>query len=103
MTDGQKIWRNMTPEEKGALLLAEHEGKVIEFIGGGVEDWSKAEPKWADWCAYRVRPDRETVTLYGSEDKAFGKCIQHNDTHRITFDTVDGKPDCASIRMERIK
>jgi len=23
-------------------------------------------------------------------------------THRITFDVIDGKPDCASIRMEEL-
>jgi hypothetical protein len=28
-----KLWRDMTPEEKGALLLAAHEGKVIEYDG----------------------------------------------------------------------
>jgi hypothetical protein len=31
-SDTPKLWRDMTPEEKGALLLAHHEGKVI----GGV-------------------------------------------------------------------
>ena len=25
------------------------------------------------------------------------------DTHRITFDLIDGKPDCASIKMEELK
>lgn len=30
MTNEYKLWRDMTPEEKGALLLAKHEGKRIQ-------------------------------------------------------------------------
>ena len=104
-----KIWRDMTSEEKGALLLAEHEGKVIECWN--VEEWCAIDvPYWFDDCAYRVRPEPERETVF------MGICQERDKhwiassysypsvghTHRITFDLVDGKPDCASIKMERI-
>ena len=97
-----KIWRDMTSEEKGALLLAEHEGKVIEFWCDG--EWYEIEPIWIDTEAYRVRPEpkRETVTLYGEPAGPFGEAKWTEDTICITFDLVDGEPDCASIKMERI-
>ena len=54
-----KLWCDMTPEEKGALLLAHHEGKDIEFINKtDTPNWKKAKPLWADHCAYRIKPER---------------------------------------------
>jgi len=101
-----KLWRDMTPEEKGALLLAEHEGKVIEVWN--VEGWwTDVVPYWFDDCAYRVRPEpvRETVTLYGEQSYSgywgFDSGSEPGE-YRITFDLVDGEPDCTSIKMERI-
>ncbi len=109
-----KIWRDMTPEEKGALLLAAHEGKVIEFKWVGCSKWNKIidKPNWFGDYAYRVKPDPkvETVNLTGAD---FGKGLSISwsmrqnghigrETHRITFQTIDGKPDCASIKMEEL-
>ena len=101
MTDKLKMWRDMTPEEKGALLLAEHEGKKIEIRWRG--EWIQIPPNWADNRAYRVRPERETVTLYGSEGKLFSKYTYHTNTLCITYEIEDGEADCASVRMEKIK
>lgn len=105
-TPEPKMWKDMTPEEKGALLLAAHEGKVIESRNCFPSTaWMKsATPRWLDSLAYRIKPEpaRETVTLYGA-----GKKWRHvpvdGHTHRITFDTIDGEPDCASVKMEKIK
>jgi hypothetical protein len=104
-----KLWRDMTPEEKGALLLAHHEGKMIEtwfrgaWIGKGHGGWGKEN-------AYRIRPEpkRETVRIEGyvisNDDCVFSNMRDIlGDTHRITFDLIDGKPDCASVKMERIE
>ena len=60
-----KLWKDMTSEEKGALLLAYHEGKVIEWGYGYGKDFhvagSSAEeglyPEWTDYCSYRVKPE----------------------------------------------
>ena len=42
-SDKQKLWRDMTNAEKGALLLAYHEGKVLE---GRNESWPS--DKWVE-------------------------------------------------------
>ncbi len=94
-----KLWRDMSDAEKGALLLAEHEGKVIEVYDNG--KWVKRSfPVWAYEAAYRIRPEPkvEVVTMDGA-DIRFSGFIKG---HRITFTTIDGKPDCASIKMEAI-
>lgn len=106
--DTPKLWRDMTPEEKGALLLARHEGKEIESYRLS-KMWRLCDPCWEDDVAYRVKPEpkRETVTVFGYAHT--GHWSLHlgrensGDQFRITFDLVDGEPDCASIKMERIK
>jgi hypothetical protein len=106
MTEQPKIWRDMTPAEKGALLLARHEGKAIELqIGEG--GWVKVLPSWNPDAAYRVKPEPtvETVTLGGFEwNTTWYFKVDHDSrrTHRITFNLIDGQPDCASIRMEAL-
>jgi hypothetical protein len=107
-TAAPKRWRDMTPEEKGALLLAHHEGKVIE--GRMFDEWHQAN--WQGCAsptpsvAYRIRPEpkRETVRLYGQSEWGYWNNVSTIlDTHRITFDLIDCEPDCASVKMERIK
>ena len=99
-----KLWRDMTAEEKGALLLAAHEGKVIEYWHN--DQWTRCSKVFSHFYVYRVKPDdvRETVTLYGpTQNWSFtGSGRNKGDTHRITFDTINGEPDPASIKMERI-
>ena len=120
-TNPHKIpWGEMTDAEKGALLLAHHEGKVIEEmaikktyqldVSGVWLNWT-GPVKWDDHSAYRIKPEpkRETVTMYGSSRKGMNGTwgmstvdMQPCDTNRITFTTKDGEPDCDSIKMERI-
>lgn len=94
------LWRDMTDAEKGALLLAHHEGKVIDYrlFGGG--SWLTIDdPTFGDVHAYRVRPEpkRETVALCWRQDVGSVK-------NKIgTIDLIDGHPDPASIRMEAIE
>lgn len=58
-----KLWKDMTPEEKGALLLAYHEGKVIEHTIWSSKEWFEAKKgvhsplSWHDDLAYRVKPE----------------------------------------------
>ena len=101
--DKPKLWRDMAPEEKGALLLAAHEGKVIEVFGGNGW-WSPCTVGRYQGSAYRIKPQPkvETVELYGRQDVQWVLERCKYDTHRITFQTIDGKPDCASIKMEAI-
>jgi hypothetical protein len=108
-TDTPTLWCDMTAEEKGALLLAHHEGKVIEWsyflpwttnnstAKGGV-------PCWDGNCAYRVKPDpkRETVALWWGSWRFGSAEGPDGATHRITFDLIDGEPDPSTIRMESL-
>ena len=101
-TQQTKLWRDMTPEEKGALLLAVHEGSVIEWSYGlpWVTRNSTATSivSWSDECAYRIKlgPKVETVALCWRHDVGTVK-------NKIgTINLIDGKPDCASIKMEEL-
>jgi hypothetical protein len=107
----------MTPEEKGVLLLAHHEGKVIQFKNVSCEahDWqSVKEPVWADAYAYRIKPEPkiETVKLHGRKyiTQVYPSGVwdfdrndyRLGDTHVITFNLIDSKPDPASIKIEEL-
>ena len=98
-----KLWRDMTDAEKGALLLADHDGKVIEWKCG--DTWFGMKPSWVDYIAYRVRPEPkvEVVTMYAASNmKGFGPTRGVKSAYQITFNTIDGKPDTASIKMEAL-
>jgi len=103
--EDERPWKDLTDEEKGALLLARHEGKTIQFNPCGI--WVNLTWDF-DWIAensYRVKPEpkRETVELYWARNHgATTNRTPLADTHRITFDWIDGKPDCESIRMEEL-
>ena len=101
--DTPKLWRDMAPEEKGALLLAHHEGKEIEIMS---EKWvTSNKPIFHDVYAYRIKPKPkvEVVKIFGSGNYwAKDTSPRQTDTHRITFNTIDGKPDPASIKMEEL-
>jgi hypothetical protein len=96
----------MTHEEKGALLLAKFEGKVIQRSYGGA--WETVDAPFFHGLAYRIKPEpeRETVTMnaFNGREYHWSASFQSTsfDTHRITFDTIDGEPDCSTIRMERL-
>ena len=108
MTEHPKLWRDMTAAEKGALLLAEHEGKVIQFWDKfGFEDWCDIEPSWEDDSAYRVKPEPkvETVVLTGyqySDEWYFGETNYQGTTHQITLTIIDGEVQREAI-VERIE
>lgn len=53
--------------------------------------------------AYRakVEPEVETVALYGAV-RVYGPHLVADATHKITFTTIDGEPDCTSIKMEKL-
>lgn len=110
--DSPTLWRDMTPEEKGTLLLAHHEGKDIEYAASassyaGRTAWYGTYPAWEDGCAYRIKPEpkpkREVVRLAGSIDTSGNWSFYMDEvSHKITFDVIDGKPDPSSIKIEEV-
>ena len=124
MTQEPKLWKDMTPEEKGALLLADHEGKVIEWNSthalGGWGGWEACSDDclWdGEWgghgFAYRVKPNREKVTARVCLTAEGGSMHMYADHHpryygegylyaTVTFDVIDGEPDPASLKIEEV-
>lgn len=77
-TDDPKLWRDMTPEEKGALLLAHHEGKRIQIYRALDKMWELIKsPCWSECHAYRVHPEpkREMVDLHWRKGETEMKTI----------------------------
>jgi hypothetical protein len=94
-------WGKMTPEEKGALLLAYHEGKVVEFYLS--RSWDAIhEPNWLTEFPYRVKPTTKTVELWSESGVYFYGGWMLGDNYKITFDTVDGKPDWSTLKGETL-
>ena len=95
-----KTWGEMTDEEKGALLLAEHEGTVIEHSHNQGAYWKpRSNDLWHDKHCYRVRPPepkRETISVIIWDNEA------DTEIGTGTIEMIDGKPDCASICMEEL-
>lgn len=57
-----KTWGEMTDAEKGALLLAKHEGKVIE-VHDGDDEWVSCQGGFFHRLAYRVKPSPSHLPL----------------------------------------
>ena len=104
-----KTWGRMTDEEKGALLLAKHEGKVVQALA---VDHTKSfwARKWGDmWhneTSYRIKPEPVVKTVVMNYIKGQNSMSTHthrDDTHRITFNTIDGEPALGSIKMSLIE
>jgi len=109
--DTPVLWKDMTPEQKGALLLAHHEKPgSVEFWN--VNEWETLKNLgWHDEIAYRIKPSKpepkaEIVTMYGERNRMWWGFSESEDgpnpTHRITFNLIDGKPDCGSVKMTPI-
>lgn len=107
--DFPKLWKDLTPEEKGQLLLANHEGKPIEYSLFGDDYLEPIEnPSFSDTHAYRVKPLRKIETLKFFYNYGFGAEVIHNgDTwepnYKITFETINGEPDLTvHPKMEKL-
>lgn len=109
-SDKPKLWRDMTPEEKGALLLAHHEGKQIEVnreILECGEWWEDHYPEWMHNYAYRIKPEPKVEAVnQGYKTNSSGRFVTTSSldhaTHVVTFNLIDGEPDCTSIKMGKL-
>lgn len=104
-------WLEMTPEQKGALLLAHCEGKPIQMVTCILDYnrmvWKDVSDNWKPRITgvYRIKPKVETVTMYGFKNWRETWSFWSNDksgcdTYSITFNLINGEPDTASIKME---
>ena len=103
-----KTWGEMTDAEKGALLLAHHEGKEIECFSESLGNWiTLFILVWYEDSIYRVKkvPIKNMEVMYMYFEDGLDPSIDvymSDPTHKITFDTIDGEPDCSSIKMEKV-
>ena len=91
-SDAPKTWGEMTNAEKGALLLAAHEGKVIEWSGMG-RKWKEDKPRWISNLYYRVRPEPKRETKRH-------KVWAHGEGRDTEFEVVDGKVDWSTFKIK---
>jgi hypothetical protein len=94
-----KTWGEMTRAEKGELLLAKHEGKNVQYLSPLTGDWIKnGGLEFIGLCKYRVKPeityDSRLITHCNCETGELS-------TYKITYQSVDGVPDCSTIKMEK--
>jgi hypothetical protein len=96
-----QVFGLMPPETQEAMKA--HGGPWEVFTGVGWRDC--LDLSWYENHAYRVKPApiRRTVTLYFRLDERAYQERLDNDTHRFIVPLIDGKPDCASIKMEELE
>ena len=98
--DTPTLWKDMTPEEKGALLLANHEGKAIEWYRSFCLKWEpddNFDPTEHQHIAYRIalhKPVVDVRSLY-----IYQKDSDYSLTEIGTIYLIDGVPDAGSIKM----
>ena len=96
------LWKDMTPEQKGALLLASHENKDVQVYSDN--KWVYIPfPKWENHLAYRVAPNPQLVVIKGEllGNQFFTQSATPN--LKISFYIIDGEPDYESIEMTAIE
>jgi hypothetical protein len=90
------VWEFLTDSEKGALLLAHHEGVDIEFSKFGKGDWQTwSNPMWFSSHAYRIKPQPtkvETEVEYFTYFPGDGLCFAgiEDASITITYTITDG-------------
>lgn len=99
-------WGDLTDVERGALLLAAHEGKSIEYFNLSTKDWrSTLTPSWRHRTCYRVKPEPivEEVKIFNSRHRDTWDVFKgYNATHKITFNKVNGVIDTKSVKMGEV-
>ena len=103
-----KSWGELSDPEKGALLLAHLYGSVIQVRNLDCTRWIDVEdPSWFYDRIYRIKPEPvvEKVTILGRARDLCGRpdpIMTTDNTHEITFNIIDGEPDCDSVNMRKL-
>jgi len=99
------LWRDMTPEGLASEILdhlnldENHESGLIPF---GTQVFLRKLVE-----RLKPQPVRETVTMIVEIDDDDGEVLISSEAifrelATITFDLIDGKPDCNSVKMEEL-
>ena len=105
--DTKTPFGELTDAEQAALLLAHHRGERIEYMSSFGWDITLS-PLWCNNLSYRIKPaepKREVLTMYAKTNRHgewIGSESRNTMSHEIIFDTVDGEPDCSSVRMYKL-
>lgn len=102
----------MKTKEIIEVLNAFEEGKKLEVHSNG-QEWFDFECNEVEsiikaiTLGFKIRfkpnqPKIEEVVLLGNLANGFYNFAADFDTHRITFNLVDGEIDCSSVKMEKI-
>lgn len=100
-----KLWKDMTNEEKGALLLAHHQKSVIEYFSTSQCDWCPVldnKPTWGANECYRVQPKTITHQVWWSPNGATVYRPANLSCYDkvITFTLMDD--ECIDVKVENI-
>jgi hypothetical protein len=105
--DEYLTWGDMTPEAQGALLLAEHNGAVVQEWNDGWKLWqiTDCSSRYND-IKYRVKPADPVVVTHeisGRHQLFWGYLTNEDDAYKFTYNTIDGVVDCASVQMVEVE
>lgn len=89
-----KLWRDMTDAEKGALLLARHEGKEVQGTRLDIPDDWRPTAIGLDNHTYRIRPELK-IEIIAEEVELNGKNIV------LEYTIVDGIMDKSTIKVQK--
>lgn len=100
-----KLWKDMTNEEKGALLLAHHEGAIIEYLSNSGKGWVPVfdnSPRWGNNECYRIQLQTTTHQVWWSPSGAtiYKPCSPDRYNQLITF-TLKGD-ECIDVKVEEL-
>lgn len=94
MTIPHKPFKDLTDAEKGALLLAHHEGKRIEVCHPPYKEWDFApSPSFAPSYYWRIAPEPKTPDTIKWEHVAPGFNFMARDENGGAYIFSD-RPDC---------
>ena len=91
MTIPHKPFGELSDAEKGALLLAHHEGKRIDYMRIGVSPWHiAARPCWDDELCYRIAPEPLTPDTINWEHVSaeINAIARHSDDRATCFGKI---------------
>lgn len=89
-------WGELTPEQKGALLLAHQQGKAMEVKASVGKTWVTLahNPLWLNNTCYRVKPDPVVVNSCKHISIEGVIC-------KLTYNKIDGVLDYSSAKLSK--